>query len=369
MAENRRQHYVPKFYLRNFGNGPRQIDLLHLPTNRLVRNASITGQCYRNNFYGSDGELERAFALQEAQLSRLLRRVHEELWIPQRATEDWVSLMLYIAMQHTRTQAAATLTDETLDQAFRHALAEDERFDDETLAAMRLKTRHPVQISLSAARDSALGFDDLQPLLLTSSGSTFVTSDHPVALYNTYAESVTWAGVVGSLCSGLQLFYPLTPTCCLVLYDGRVYGVSPRRQIVPAQPADAEQINKIIVSQAGENIYFGSWMEDDVVLGLAESVTRVRSQPKVKFTKADEVRDQPRSDGTRRVLLHMFFPFPVIRLKLSMMRLRKNAKQTPIQERGSQYRRILPGRRPPEQVEPGIFRVRSPQGERPWPRS
>ncbi|WP_052546716.1 DUF4238 domain-containing protein [Enhygromyxa salina] len=362
MGENRRQHYVPKFYLSKFGAGSRQVDLLNLSSGQLVRGASIKGQCYRNNFYGADGELERAFATHEAQLAPIFRRVHEDPWIPQRNTEDWVSVMTFIAMQHNRTQAAATLTDEMFDESTRQLLAEDGRFDEATLSAMRVKATNPVQISLSSALDAAMGLDDLQPLLLTAANPSFVTSDHPVALYNTYAESVTWAGVTGVLCSGLQVFYPLTPSCCLLLYDGKVYGVTPKRAMLPVTSSDAEQINKVIASQAGRNIYFGPWFGDEEAHSLARAVARVRLSPRIKFEKADEVLEQPRANGIRRVLMHMFFPVPVVRPKLSMIRLRKRAEKTPIHERGSQWRKHLRPRgiEPCAPLEPGTFRVRRP---------
>ena len=360
MANGRRHHYVPRFYLRTFGGSPKQVDLLNFASHRIVRGGSIAGQCYRSHFYGEDGELERAFSELEDGLAPIFRRVHEQARLPAWGSPRWAELVMFVAMQRERTEAAAALTEETFEEGIREILGEDGRFDSEMLSRLRLEMTNAVQISLASARDTAIGWSDLRPLLLTAPQPAFVTSDHPVALYNTYAERVTWDGVVGALCTGLQVIYPLTPTRCLVLYDPKVYAVRPKQDTMPADERDVRQINKLMASQARANIYFGPWFSDADAWNLARAVTRARTTPGVKFSKADEVSPQPRPDGLRRVLVYFYFTTPKVDLRLTMMRVRKRARRTPLRHRGDEYRRFRrpSGVGPSPPIEPGVFKVR-----------
>ncbi len=57
MPHNKDQHYVPQFYLRNFGVGD-SIALFNLKRRVHVDCASIPGQCQRAYLYGKDGPVE-----------------------------------------------------------------------------------------------------------------------------------------------------------------------------------------------------------------------------------------------------------------------------------------------------------------------
>ena len=61
-AKKKRQHYVPRFLLKNFSADKRRIALEVLATGRRVDDAQLKAQCYRDYFYGKDEVLENAFA-------------------------------------------------------------------------------------------------------------------------------------------------------------------------------------------------------------------------------------------------------------------------------------------------------------------
>jgi hypothetical protein len=60
MAENKRHHFVPQFYLRNFANDPRQrqIGLFNIAAGKYVRSTSIRDQAQRKKLYGTEGTEE-----------------------------------------------------------------------------------------------------------------------------------------------------------------------------------------------------------------------------------------------------------------------------------------------------------------------
>src|SRR5436853_90242 len=79
MAKGKNQHFVPQFYFRLFTGGENRIHLLNKKDSRIIRNASIKGQCAKHRFYGSD-EIERWLCLLEGQQSVALREIRDLAW-------------------------------------------------------------------------------------------------------------------------------------------------------------------------------------------------------------------------------------------------------------------------------------------------
>lgn len=346
----KRQHYVPRFYLRRFGSTAKQIDLLNLGSRKVVRNAALAKQCYEDHFYGKDGELEEAFAFMEAHTAALLEEIISRRAVPAPGSEGWRSLIIFLAFQKLRTQAAASTSDDLFAQGVKEVLAEHPRIDPEVLEAVRIENTGGLADSLNAAMDSAIEMDDLAPLLISSREHAFITSDDPVCSYNTFARQVHWQGTVGAACRGLQIVFPITPDLCLVLFDAGVYGASTKRLVHQATMHDVGHLNRLVASQAHENIYFGPWLSKRQAERIAKKVARARTTPRVKFAKADEVTDSAGQTGERSTLIHMYFPFPRTGFELSMLHLRPTAKAIPERSRGNMLRnpiRRQEGAKPP----------------------
>lgn len=62
MLEKKRQHYVPRFYLKNFSWGNRRpIHLCNIKTGAQITAENLVTQCYEGYFYGKDLVLEEMF--------------------------------------------------------------------------------------------------------------------------------------------------------------------------------------------------------------------------------------------------------------------------------------------------------------------
>ena len=53
MAERKKNHYVPRFYMKRFGSTDKSIHLLNTTSMKAVQDASIAQQCQRKNLYNS----------------------------------------------------------------------------------------------------------------------------------------------------------------------------------------------------------------------------------------------------------------------------------------------------------------------------
>lgn len=103
MADNKRQHYVPKSTLRYFAldsdtkQEPRQIRLFNISSQKIIPNASLKEQCYRDYFYGKNLAIEKALADMEGYFATLVRKMINTRSIEER--DGW-DLIQMVALQN-----------------------------------------------------------------------------------------------------------------------------------------------------------------------------------------------------------------------------------------------------------------------------
>jgi len=62
VAENKKHHYVPLFYLKRFSPDGKSINLYNLRSTRTIYKAKLKNQCYSDYFYGKEPDIEHALA-------------------------------------------------------------------------------------------------------------------------------------------------------------------------------------------------------------------------------------------------------------------------------------------------------------------
>ena len=78
MPSNKKHHYVPRFYLKNFSCDSRSISLFNIKAQKIVAEASLKSQCYRDYFYGKEPTIEKALGDMEviaAQITRFIAQL------------------------------------------------------------------------------------------------------------------------------------------------------------------------------------------------------------------------------------------------------------------------------------------------------
>lgn len=107
MPGNKKHHFVPRFYLKRFSADGRSINLYNLRSRRSVSRARLRNQCYRDYLYGKALTLEKAIAVTEDEVARILRRIDSSGAPPGFGTEDHFALIIHILMQFGRTSYSA----------------------------------------------------------------------------------------------------------------------------------------------------------------------------------------------------------------------------------------------------------------------
>lgn len=263
MASFKNQHYVPKCYLRQFGEGLEDsaINIYNIDRHRAIASASLRHQCSGSYFYGEDLELEKILQEVEGRYAQTVRAI---IGAPGKVTESQKVILRFFAyLQHMRTDAAARRSIEFI-SAMTSAGGSLE-----PPSSMRVSMKEAVQSVIRVFAQSAKLVRDLKVcLFLNETKRPFITSDDPAVLTNRwYAQSSLTRNLgFGAFNAGVIFLMPLSPQILCVVYDGDVYSVPNQGGWVTLdRDADVDAFNEHQFLNCAANIYFRSWNDAAIV--------------------------------------------------------------------------------------------------------
>lgn len=260
MADNKKHHFVPKFYLRMFSEDGCSINLFNVKAKRRISRAPLKNQCYRDYFYGKDGIHEKALGQIEGAAAEALRRLVRAESMPPMNDFDFSTILIYLMVQRFRTGYQVDALNEMVDAFAKRAL--QHQCGEEELGRMTISLSGLSNLAVRHAMTAYVIIHDLQWLIVKApAGSEFLTSDTPVVLANPFFPKRAGAARIGIAHKGLQLFFPVTPRLAITLFDRDVYrtnGPMVNAGLVVALPADVHQMNILHAASSYENIYFVS---------------------------------------------------------------------------------------------------------------
>jgi hypothetical protein len=219
-----KHHYVPQFYLRNFASSPKRINLYNLRTEFSFPDAGIKEQCYRPKLYGETDQVEDFLSKIEADASPILTSIVEANSLPDHDSDEYIVLMMFIALQMQRTVRTGERMNAGLDGMMKQVMQEAPSLSRVDTDDYTIGYDNPSLISLHMAREIAYCLDDLQyHIIHLPKERRFITSDNPIFSYNQYCEGLQGMGVTAALSRGLQVFFPLSPHVLLMLYDSNIF--------------------------------------------------------------------------------------------------------------------------------------------------
>jgi len=272
MSNRKNHHFVPQFYFRRFSTDGKSVCAIAKATGQLIAQAPVKSQASKNNFYGTP-EVENILGEIEGECSRTLRTL-SDLADPALLDDDDISrLLMYIALQRSRTMSARTNGQFFQDKITRLLLEVQpnncNEFDEEAKKTMLEGLEHfgvdPVQaqqLQMSVAVESAGALEDLHPIILDNkTNRPFIFGDAPVVFYNAYYRDVRHRGVLGLSTPGLLAFLPLSAEKCLMLMDPACYKIQKMRnnRVQVREFCDVVALNKLQLHAASSCIYFGEF--------------------------------------------------------------------------------------------------------------
>ena len=324
MAQNKKHHYVPRFYLKRFSPDGKSINIWNLSSSRKILSANLKNQCYRSYFYGKELDVEKSLGDLEGAAASLFRLIDEHGTPPPHGSFSHQLLVLSTLMQYGRTAYSADVLDEMNDKLMKHILAPRAKAKGIDLADFSIVFKEAGRFSLGMAMQTyPLLFDLDYKLLSNKTDVEFVTSDNPVVLYNQLFVFRKFGSNTGLAKKGLQIFYPISPRFTLLLFDPAVYSVGNKNNSIIdiSLPRDIYEMNTLQACSAAENIYF-----QDHVLNVEALHRRAVPFRRTLKTRMEIFPDKETDDGSSELIASSREDVRT-NLKLTFVHLTKNAKK------------------------------------------
>jgi len=260
-TEKKNQHYIPKFYLRNFSfkGNKKQIGIYNLKSSCYHPTAKLKTQGSKDFFYGYDGVVEENLSNVEGALALTISKVIQESKVPKKNSKDFQNLLIFIALTHLRNPVAIAILKGHSNKMRRFLLEESPETDIDKIIPL-VSHSEAIRISLSVLKDVVYAISDLDcKLLFNKSERPFITSDFPVIKYNMFLEQRKWQhSMTGYGAVGLQIFLPLNSRYCLMFFDPRVYKVGFRKKgiLEIEQERSIDNINILQVINCFSTLFF-----------------------------------------------------------------------------------------------------------------
>lgn len=264
MAENKKQHFVPKMILRNFAcdKDQKQINLIHLRSKKVIHSASLRDQCQKDYLYGQDGVLEHSLANMEGVFDQIIKRLIETQKIG-RDFNTRYQIVELLALQKARTLLAEEEINRMTDQFAK--LMMYNKFDREVLEKVRVQLSSAASFNVvQALKMCPIMFDLKHFFIINQTATPFIISDNPVLHTNWFCHTRLKGRSAGGIArSGLQVFMPIAPKYALYLHDKYVYEADVSDQVIRLKDdREVSLINKIQWSSAYKNVYFSQGFDE-----------------------------------------------------------------------------------------------------------
>lgn len=313
MSKSKDHHFVPQFYLRNFGVG-NSIPLFNLQKNKYVTEASIPGQCQKPYLYTRDPQIEKNFSKAEDEFAPIIMKVIQSGTPPEQWSEEHRSLMRFVIIQKERTPAAGRETQERMATIADFVMKNNPPPPQLDPRTVKLEWINPILFNIQMMEKMAPTLMDLSMKILVNETNTeFITSDSPIAIVNQWTMGTPDDGGTALAHSGLQIFLPISPRYVVLFYDGEIYNVGRQgsKQVKILSADEIYSINGLQLLTAENNLY-GKVTEKEVSK-LPLRWRKLKSKQFKTFRVVSE-------DGKDKDV-YQFKPQPDINLKLSFVRI------------------------------------------------
>jgi Protein of unknown function (DUF4238) len=328
MPDRKKQHFIPRFYLKNFSlnSSGKSLGIFNLTSSKFISGGTLKDQAYKDYFYGHDLIIEDSLSKLEIFAAKVLQNIKSQNSLSKISPKDHYQLLEFVIFLRERTVFMVDQLNESYDKFIKAVLSKDPS----TLVdinKLNFELTHPTQYALTRAVASLPDVLDLScKLIINKTKIPLITSDNPVVLYNQFLENRREIGSnTGLACKGLEIFLPLSPRLLLIFFDQDVYKIGNKGN-TSADITDASDVNALNILQcinANHNLYFNEEISELQIRKLVSRATRYRRKAKANVDTYPTVK----KDGKKYVLLYMYTSDVKCALTVSCISVLKKARQ------------------------------------------
>jgi len=252
----KRQHYIPQFYLKQFGKPTYRFD----KTNDSIeqRNPRTIGM--EKNFYEIDelpkGIVENFLAEKEDKFSKAYYRLIETKNLDALTRDEQRDFFLFLGSQFIRTVEIRYMMDQMSKGVFEKIFGKEGMniIPDNVQAKFTEDSIKKFQIQMLIKEVPKFGLILSKKTWAIRENTTKTllwTSDNPIALHNDNN-----LGSMGILSPGIEIHFPLTPNLILLSYDPAVTGIT-------TEPMDSEHVLRHNCYQVDSSVRYLFSKNDD----------------------------------------------------------------------------------------------------------
>lgn len=286
-TEKKNQHYIPKFYLRNFSiNGKgKQIGIFNVHNDFFFPMAPLKTQGSKNFFYGYDGVVEDRLSNIEGFLSSVIRGILTNKILPQKNSTEYIDLLAFVGLTHLRNPVIIENIKNSTAIMKERILEIDSKSDVENIIPL-VSHDEAIDVAISNLRLIIENIRDLNvKLLINKSRVPFITSDFPIVRYNQFLEERKWMhGKTGFGNTGLQIYIPLDNEIALFFYDSEVYkvGFNKWNYFEITNVSDINQLNTLQILYCLDTVFFNEFTSEFYIRTLFENSKKFKRANKQK---------------------------------------------------------------------------------------
>ena len=294
MADNKNQHYVPQFYLRNFSSDDKHIAAYHLGQGRSLGLVPIKDQCSKDYFYKSI-DVEKQLGTIEADASKIISKIIAGKYSELSQVEQ-LSIRAFIMLQKSRTKHSADLIRNAASKMKALLISMKPTEELKKLVLEIGETmRNSVDLMMDVFPELFLQSLDLSmKLLINLTDRPFITSDDPVFEYDQFLERVCDSLGYGIGSKGIEIFMPISAKLMILLYDSKIYKIGTRKtcQVMITQRNDVDQLNLLTILYSNKVIYYEDGTISEFELSqLAQKAKRLAFSEEMEIEKYDCVEE------------------------------------------------------------------------------
>jgi hypothetical protein len=270
MTEKKNQHYIPKFYLRNFSfqKNKKQIGVLNLYNSLFIQRAKLKTQGSKNFFYGYDGIIEDKLANVEGLLSQAINEIVDKKQVPKKNSERHLELLSFVTLTDLRNPIKVEGFKNQMKEMKKNLLELDPQVDVDKFVPSPTH-EEIIQLLLSNSVEMINYISDLDfKLLINNSDKPFISSDFPVVKYNQFLENAKWKlSKSGYGTVGLQIFIPLNSELTIVFFDPGIYKVGDKKKkhLELSNSSDIDAMNTLQFINCFETIFFDEKANEEYI--------------------------------------------------------------------------------------------------------